>query len=154
MKAFCNAIHSFFFLFGISFTLWLTSLIVYSYQYERDALRAWYFHQDFLIFLLLAHSAILIGVARYRGLNLFNTVAMVFLAYMAINIGLESFASASQRMRPRVEGNKYYKLDQRLFSFVFPSVVLNLAYSSAVYERLRLKPVGGEDKALSPPGEQ
>ena len=153
MKAFCNSIHSFFFLFGISFTLWLTSLIVYSYQYERDALRAWYFHQDFLLLLLAIYSIILIGLARYRGLNLFRTVALVFLAIVVIPIGVVPSARASQRMRPRVEKNKYYEFDQRLVSFVLPSVIFNLIYC-AVDDRLRLKPVGGEAKALSPPGEQ
>ena len=155
MKAFRDAIYSFFFLLGISFTLWLLSLIVYLCHSERDILQAWYFHEFFLFLLLFVDSIIVVGLARYRGLKPLCPIAMACLAIILMFNSLGSVSVSSQRMRSWLENDNFYCFGERLFGFLFFSAILNLGYSAAVLdEGLHPKPVGGEGGPLTPSEKQ
>gem|GEM_PF-4190470 len=138
LKAIWEAVYSFVFLLGISYSFWLIGLVVYLFHYERDVLEAWKFHYFLLFLLMVVDSIIVIGLARRRGLRLFCTVSMACLAVYMVTHPLP--VEASSRVRDRLEVAKFYRFDDRLYGFLFTSVLLNLGYSFDVLnERVRQK---------------
>lgn len=138
LKAIWEAVYSFVFLLGISYSFWLIGLVVYLFHYERDVLEAWKFHYFLLFLLMVVDSIIVIGLARRRGLRLFCSVSMACLAVYMVTHPLP--VEASSRVRDRLEVAKFYRFDDRLYGFLFTSVLLNLGYSFDVLnERVRQK---------------